>query len=494
MRRWWTWLLLMASALLLVDDAEARMGGGQDFGGGGGGGSSSGGSGSGGGGGEAALLRLLLWLCLEHPIVGIPLTLCVVGGWIWMQRKGKGGRTYHAHERRQRSEPREAPRREAQDSSFAQLRERDPNFSPLLFQDLVQLVFIRGHEARRTGDFGAVLPFLAPKAQQMLRKGVPADISDVIIGASRIKMVRVRGVEAQVMVDFEANVTEEGQHTYLREVWTFRRRADSLSPGPDKMQALRCISCGAAIETDVEGRCRHCETPLADGRLQWQCLHIVSVERRPVKAPELALGGGGKERGYDNPTRMHRELPAQLRALSARHPDFGPQAFRDWVGEIFVALQDAWATQRWERARPYLTDPLFQSLRYQIEQHRRAKLTNHCEQVRVDKVEIARVGLDAYYESITVRVFASMVDYTADASGKVLGGDKKKPRVFSEYWTFVRAAGHQAGVKSSQACPSCGAPLDRVDLGGVCGYCETRITGGEHSWVLSTISQDQVTV
>ena len=93
---------------------------------------------------------------------------------------------------------------------------------------------------------------------------------------------------------------------------------------------------------------------------------------------------------------------------------------------------------------------------------------------------------------VTVRLFAKMIDYTADQGGKVVGGHAKKARIFSEYWTFVRAVGHKAEVKSAEVCPNCGAPLDRVDLGGICGYCDTRITGGEHSWVLSTITQDEV--
>ena len=484
MKRWavWAvWLVLMGGGLLFAGEAFARMGGGQGFGGGGG--SSSGG---GGGGGEAALVELLIYLCLEHPVVGIPLTIAVIVGWIWLQRNGKNDRTYHAHQQSP------APRRTAQLDQFARLKSVDANFSSLLFQDLVQLVFVRAHEARRTGDFGVVQPFLSTKAQQMMRRNAPADVKDVLVGASRIKSVRLRGVQAQVMVDFEANVTEGDRHLYFRQVWTFVRRADALSPGPDKMQALRCINCGNPSETDVEGRCVACDTPISDGRLQWQCQHILEVERRPVRAPELALGGGGEEPGFRLPTRMHPELPAQMRALSVRHGDFDVAAFRGWVAQIFVALQDAWATQRWERARPYLTAPLFQSLRYQIEQHRRASLTNHCDEVEVLKVEVVKVSLDAWYEALTVRVFASMKDYTSDSRGKVVAGDKKKARRFSEYWTFVRSAGHDGAVKSPDACPSCGAPLDRVDVGGVCGYCDTRITGGEHSWVLSLITQDEV--
>jgi len=34
-----------------------------------------------------------------------------------------------------------------------------------------------------------------------------------------------------------------------------------------------------------------------------------------------------------------------------------------------------------------------------------------------------------------------MVDYVVDREGKVVSGDRDKPRVFSEYWTFIRRVG-----------------------------------------------------
>jgi hypothetical protein len=41
-------------------------------------------------------------------------------------------------------------------------------------------------------------------------------------------------------------------------------------------------------------------------------------------------------------------------------------------------------------------------------------------------------------------------------------------------------------------CPSCGAPVDKMGEAGVCEYCNNKITDGYFSWVLFSITQDEV--
>lgn len=489
MSRWLLPLLILAGLALGVDDAFARMGGGGDFGGGGGS------SGSGGGGGEAILfeliIRLLLWLCLEHPIVGIPLTLAVVGGFIYVQMQRGKNREFRSQEASYAMRANHS-RLESGASGFEPLRARDPNFSQLLFEDLAQLVYRRALEARGTGDFSVISPYLAPAVLGELKTARPGQLTDVIIGASRLRSPRVTGDVARIQVDFESNVTEDGVKLYRRELWQFRRAVDALSPGPDRMTELRCVHCGSPMETDTAGNCGSCGTPLADGRLQWQVESMSVLQRRPVTAPELTRGGG-IEHGTNLPTRVDPRLVPELRALCARHPDFEPGQFTPWVASVFVKLQEAWSELRWERARPYLSDPLFQSLRYRIEQYRQSGYRNHGADIQVQKIEYVRASLDPYYEAITLRIRASMLDWTTSDTGAVVGGSKSKARTFSEYWTFVRAVGSaKGGVSSVEQCPSCAGPLDRVNLGGVCGYCGTRISAAEHSWVLSKITQDEL--
>ncbi|MCB9791683.1 MAG: TIM44-like domain-containing protein [Alphaproteobacteria bacterium] len=498
MRRRWlpgpgALLLLSAALLLFADEAFARVGGGQSFGGGGG--SSGGGYGGGGGGsgGGGALFRLLFWLCLEHPVIGIPLTILIIVVVIKAQSNG-GGRRYSSHHP---SPAQRAPRRRPmQQADLTALRERDPNFSELLLRDLIQLVFMRAHGERAGGDLGPVAPYLAPQVREALLARGPAHVDEVLIGDLTLQSLRVRGDTATFVAILTANMSEgedaaSARKMFVRERWTWSRRADTLSPGPEAMSRLACVNCGSPIDTTPEGLCQHCGTPIADGRLQWRVEQIELMERRPVRAPELQRGGG-VEPGTDMPTVYDPNLSVETRALIGRHPDFSWSDFEQRVREVFLALQEAWASGRWERARPFETDPLFNAHRYQLAQYADAGLSNHGAEVTVRRVTPVKVSRDAYYESITVRIEAKMLDWTTNKDGDVVGGSRTQARVFTEYWTFVRAAGSGGSAKAdTQACPSCGAPLDRVDLGGICGYCDTRIVGGEQSWVLSTITQDQ---
>src|SRR5262245_55017609 len=79
--------------VFLSTEVLARVGGGQSYGGGGGGGG-GGSSGGGDGGGAGALvyflIRFLIWLTFEHPAIGIPVDIIVIGLVIyWFRRKSK---------------------------------------------------------------------------------------------------------------------------------------------------------------------------------------------------------------------------------------------------------------------------------------------------------------------------------------------------------------------------------------------------------------------
>src|SRR5713226_5630749 len=67
--------VVLLGVALFATEALARVGGGGSYGGGGG-------SGGGGGGGAGALIylliRFLLWLTIEHPVIGIPVDIIVI--------------------------------------------------------------------------------------------------------------------------------------------------------------------------------------------------------------------------------------------------------------------------------------------------------------------------------------------------------------------------------------------------------------------------------
>jgi Zn finger protein HypA/HybF involved in hydrogenase expression len=501
------WLLFVLLGLMVAAEALARVGGGEGFSGGGrGGGSSSGGGSSGGGGGGDALdlVWLLLWLVIEFPAIGIPL-VCLLTTLVALYMAFGGARKAlrtldSGSARSGRSRPsRSLPARKAKALDFDMISKDDPTFSMPVLLDHVQLVHRRATEAAPRKDWAALLPFVGEAARgqlEQLHQGV-ASVTDVVTAALTPAEVSVRGGRHHVAFTLEnarretlADGTE--RRVVLTERWTFERAADAHSLPPEAVRRMGCPSCGASAETDAQGRCQSCGTVITDGRMQWLATQVaIASPRRAIQAPSYAPAPGGVEPGYEAPTVVAPELPARLRGLIGRHPDFDPRAFQSTVVEIFTALQAAWSEGRWEQARPYTTDPMFDTLRFWMDRYAAAGLKNRLDEVEVERVEIVDVVPDAWYEAVTVRIWANARDYVVDAQGKVVGGNAKQPRSFSEYWTLLRSAGGPATTKDSKHCPSCGAPLDRVNQAGICGYCGSRITSGEFTWVLSRIAQPE---
>ena len=479
--------LLALAALLLALEADARVGGGQSFSSG----SSRGGGGGGGGGGEAEIIYLLIRLVIYYPQVGVPVAVvCVVGFAVRSRMNATDQpRQVHTTHRQQTARPRRR-------TDLERLAEQDQGFSEPVLVDFIQLIHRRALKAAVSGvdAFSPLAPFVAPVAQKALTDSLAGaiDVSEVVLASTRISQVDLSS-RFRLTVELAGSRLEHSEsgekRVYVEETWVFTRDAGTASLPPDKVMALGCPNCGAAIETDDMGQCRACDTPITHGQLQWQAVSVSIRLRRPVTAPEVGLLLGGDERSYTEPTLIDSHLDARLRAFSARHPEFDKPAFDRRVKHIFDHLQRSWSDGKWEGSRPHVTDSLFQSLRFWIDGYKRAGLRNRLDDVKLLRAQIVHVGLDAWYESITLRLWGSMKDSVIDANGKVVGGNAKVDRRFSEYWTFLRTAGTPITAHDNDHCPNCGAPLDNVNAAGVCQYCDTKIISGDFDWVLSRIDQ-----
>ncbi|MFO0822750.1 MAG: Tim44-like domain-containing protein [Gemmataceae bacterium] len=261
-----------------------------------------------------------------------------------------------------------------------------------------------------------------------------------------------------------------------------------LSKPPGRWsQANNCPNCGAGLELGADGACKYCQTVVKAGMLDWGVEGIQLIGREE-RGPQLTTNV--EDVGLDRPTIYQENLGAARTHFLQVDPNFSAATFRERVTYIFHSLQAAWTSRKWDGARPFETDAIFQTHRYWIEAYRAQNLRNVLDQIKVEKIELVRFGKDAFYDSITCRIFASMVDYVEDAEGKVLRGSKTKPTRFSEYWTFIRSRRSKTKQSENQNCPNCGAPL-KVSMAGECEYCRSKITNGDFDWVLSRIEQDE---
>jgi len=199
------------------------------------------------------------------------------------------------------------------------------------------------------------------------------------------------------------------------------------------------------------------------------------------------------EVGTDRATVVDPGYTAARDRFAAANADFSWPRVAARFRHVFLELQQAWTTLDWPRARPYQSDQLFQSHYFWIEEYRRQKLRNVLDDVTLEGLQPVKITADAFFDAITVRIWASMKDSTVDAENNVVCGNPNRARRFTEYWTFIRRRGVEQSQKEDSACPNCGAPL-KINMSGICEFCEGKITSGQFDWVLSRIEQDEAYV
>ncbi len=491
--------LPLVPLLLLAGDAIGRVGGGEGYGrpSGGGGGGGGGGSGGGDSDGLVDLLFLVLWLCVEVPVVGIPLLLLLVAVVILRFVFARNAQARTTVRTSTHGGSGGQPRRGRKGPLLDAITSTDPAFSLTVLLDFLVLVHRRVWDAAGTGQWEPLSPYVAESARSAAVPSPGWTLLEVIPGAIRPTRAETAGRYAHLHVRFETTRLERSDtgreaRFLVEEEWTFRRKLGAISKEPEAVLRLGCPSCGNALEATKEGACPTCGAGIGAGELSWQAHSLRVLSRSPVEAPQVSFWQGGEEQGATLPTVSDPGLSAAQRNLHVRHPDFDDAAFQKRVSLTFHGLQLAWSAGRWQDARPYVTDPLFQTLRFQVERYTKSGLRNQLDDVVLAKQVTTRIATDAWYESITVRLWASAKDSVIQVdTGEVVGGNPKVDRRFSEYWTFVRAAGTGGGSRDAARCPSCGAPLDNVNAAGICGYCESKITTGRFDWVLSRIEQPE---
>ncbi len=385
----------------------------------------------------------------------------------------------------------------ANENAYQPIIESDANFSEPAFLSFANLLFARFHVARGAKN----LESLAGYFQQSLLEG-PAEtnglqaVEDVIVG--NIICTQALGGRSDsflgIRLRFEACYVEKTAsgttEIYTEEDWTLSKQAGVLSKAPEDMLKLGCPSCGNSSEIGANGVCPFCTQVVNRGNFQW----LVTERKVKLKQqkPPLKMSRGGAEVGTDWPTVMQSNLATQMRAFEGRHPGENWDELKQRVVNIFLNLQDAWSNLNVAQMRPYETDVIFDTHRFWLERYKAQGLRNVLADVKVTQLVLCRIDRDAFYERLTFRVFAQMRDWTQDRAGKVVSGDDKSMRRFSEYWTFIKRIGGQDKTTSDLSrCPNCGAEMNNVNQQGVCEYCDTKISSGNFDWVLCQIDQDE---
>jgi inner membrane protein import complex subunit Tim44-like protein len=372
------------------------------------------------------------------------------------------------------------------------VRQDDPDFSAILFEDFIHAAYATIHLARgRPAAMAALSPYLRARfGAQLEERPLPGHVESVLVAATRVE--RVIGLESthRVVVEFESNVSYAAtppQAEYLKESWVFERRRGVRTRGWKGVRTFGCPACGGPMQATAENTCSWCGEPLEARRFDWAVTGGQIVDRQRVPP---GLTGGVEERGTGAATVRQDGVAEALAALGADDPALSEAGLRARIETVFAALHSAWAAQELRPLRPFVSDALFNSLQYWVDAYRRQGLVNAVELARITKQELARVTRDRHFDAVTLRVWATGFEVTRSKDdGAVVVGSAERERPYTEYWTLIRGSGVRGAARTDATCPSCASPLD-VNMAGSCTHCGAHVTSGEFDWVLSRIEQD----
>lgn len=374
-------------------------------------------------------------------------------------------------------------------SDLGFIRQTDPAFSAAILEDFLYALYTEVRVAVGAGRIDRVAPYLSVPTRAALARAPRAPVAHVIVGAMRVVSIDVNDpLWFTIEVEFETNYTEGTQAYWARERWRLSRVRTARSRAPVRSRVLDCPGCGAPIDRVVGGQCRHCARVVDNGAFDWIVVSI-EVEDKEPRGPMLE--GTTEEQGTELPTVFEPMVADRLAGLERKDPSFDRAALERRVGLVFSTMQVAWSSLEWQRARPFLSDNLWEAQRYWIEAYKASGLRNVLQNARIDRMEIAAVSSDPWFDAITVRVHATSLDYTIrDADRSVVSGSATKERSYSEYWTLLRGFGAKGTAHTQPECPRCGAPF-QPSMVVACTACGAKVNSGEFDWVLARIEQDE---
>ncbi|MFN8671225.1 MAG: TIM44-like domain-containing protein [Candidatus Sericytochromatia bacterium] len=386
------------------------------------------------------------------------------------------------------------------ESLIEQFKEKDENFSKVLFYDFVNSLYHKFYTSY--GDkkkLNNLKAFINPNELEEQTKG-QGKISSVIIGSIDIIDVKEKDDKDLIVVEIDANYTLDNKGYQIKylilEKWCFMREKGVLSKEPEQMRNISCPSCGGANDLTDAGACTYCGVEIVRGKMQWALKSRVVVLHEQFLENEN-LGTDVQEEGTELETIKQVSLSENINKFQENNSlsDFDSyfNSFTDKTVKPFILnLYNRWSNNKIDMLRPFISDRLYESFDFWLKDYAQKSLNNRVDGVKINKIELAKVEIDKFYEAITVRIFIHCFDYT-ELNGKITAGSRSKVRKFTEYWTFIRKTGVELNNLDFDPnnCPSCGAPIAKKAQSAKCEYCGSVTNQGDFSWTLVVITQDE---
>jgi predicted lipid-binding transport protein (Tim44 family) len=182
-------------------------------------------------------------------------------------------------------------------------------------------------------------------------------------------------------------------------------------------------------------------------------LLLVSFLRRRQNQPQYAMAGGPPPDAYRPGPDWSSEasvatepsdLDRGLEHIRTMDPGFDPAAVAADARRAFAVVQGAVSARDVSLLGDALTPQMLAILQAQCERLRAARQTNRIEQIDVRRADVTEAWQESGRDWVTVRLAATMVDYTVDDTTGNLVDGSRTPQDVEEYWTFTRPVGRNA--------------------------------------------------
>lgn len=466
--------LIPVLLILLSETVFARVGGGQRY---------SGGRGSGDGDGIGFLIYLLIRLCIQQPLIGIPVIIAVA---IFFYYSSKKANTYN--QGRVIRKGRQWQEEHAHSSAISQLKQRDPDFDEQVFLNRVRAAFLRLQEAWCNQDMSPTRHFLSDavferftlQINTLKDQGVRDHMQDITVLAMDIVQlqsdevfdtvtVRIRARAVDYRVSLKTGKYVEGSKSpeTFTEYWSFVRRPGAKTLTGNGLMEGNCPNCGDSLALNESAQCESCGSLIKSGEYDWVLAEITQASEWQV-AETVDIPGVDLIRQSD--------------------PGFSVQHIEDRVSVMFWRLMETYRTGQIDPLRKIASNEFCETLaKTDLKPNEQGERVIP-DDVAVGSVESLGTVLGEEWDNVLVQVRWSAMKIVLDAKGR-----RKKGAAGASVYTHVYITKRQHGVKSdlskalsSGHCPNCGAPAGE-STSDSCDYCGTVLNTGAQDWVLDGI-------
>lgn len=423
---------------------------------------------------------MLIRLCIEAPMVGIPVTIVIVAWCIihYSNRKNTAPSTGSGHNKTGRG--RVGTQQHL--NWIEKIQELDPAFAPTVFRKEFEHAFVAIQQAWQNQEMTPVRHFVTDgiyekfavqfRTQQL--QNYREKLEQISVDNVRIAEWRCEGmfevltieviasmIDSRVSLDTGRGISGSSSANSFVEYWSFIRQRHLLSS--DRQGSLlsgTCPNCGSAVELNQFSRCAACDAILRSGTHDWVLSEITQASE----------------------WRSHRSQPSLQATHYRKHhdPEFSLQHIEDRAAVIFYRKVAA------ELAGTIAPLRKMATMAYCDAQ--RLSLTAVDRMIDIDCAvgSVECLGLltesDQHFAVIEIRWASQMVDAGPDRKIAISG----QRRLSYSLMILMRRAtvrtNKETGFASTH-CAACGAP--ETDLtSDACEYCGEVMNTGLHDWVL----------